>query len=104
MSYEMVEHEAGECCTDPLLEEADRAHEEALRRLDADVRLADRFFDLVRAARSTGDPLFYALRKRVDGPRGEDRPRPLAAAGERTRTSERSAARFFSMGEDARSQ
>lgn len=47
---------------DRLLEQADAAHDQAVRRLQDDVRLADRFQEL-EAEDPSKDPLFYRLRK-----------------------------------------
>lgn len=49
---------------DPLTEEADRAHERALRELEGDARLADRMEEL--QGDKPGDPFFYDVwRKRT---------------------------------------
>ena len=49
---------------DPLVEQADAAHEAAVRKLQGDVRLADRFEELDHGSR---DVMFYRIHPRATG-------------------------------------
>lgn len=53
---------------DRLLRESESAHNDALRKLQKDVRYAEKFNELSEHAPPTADPFFYPVRKKRTGP------------------------------------